>query len=373
MFINMGKTIIRLTESELHKIVYETVYRILEQKQNINEGWKNYAMAGALGAATLFGNPQAANAQNYVFNSIKDPNEVTGQKIDKLLLDANKPIRYNYDLIKQRMSLHREKNYAEYTIWCKGHYTNKKGKASNDVDVYMINIKGKDNERYFTIEGQIIRALTTLYAQSLDEPFDVSPDEFQRCVGGADYGTYSVPVYTINTNSGISGGVYRKGRGPSHLVFGLSEYSPTWLKIYNKVIEETGLKDGGEMYEMDFKMGLIDGIDRTFDDGIPTTAEIMPQFPGGDTALKEYLSEQASSNYPIVARENEVQGRVIVSFIVECDGSITDVKVVKSVDPSLDKAAQRLVKNMPHWIPAKQNGSAIRCKNTVTVPFVLDK
>ena len=97
--------------------------------------------------------------------------------------------------------------------------------------------------------------------------------------------------------------------------------------------------------------------------------EEMPQFPGGPSALFEYLSKNIK--YPVVAEENGVQGRVIVTFVVERDGSITDVKVVKSVDPSLDKEAQRVVKSMPHWIPGKQNGSAVRVKYTVPVTFKL--
>ena len=97
--------------------------------------------------------------------------------------------------------------------------------------------------------------------------------------------------------------------------------------------------------------------------------EEMPQFPGGPSALFEYLSKNIK--YPVVAEENGVQGRVIVTFVVERDGSITDVKVVKSVDPSLDKEATRVVKSMPHWIPGKQNGSAVRVKYTVPVTFRL--
>ena len=97
--------------------------------------------------------------------------------------------------------------------------------------------------------------------------------------------------------------------------------------------------------------------------------EEMPQFPGGQAALLEYLAKNIK--YPVVAEENGVQGRVIVTFVVERDGSITDVKVVKSVDPSLDKEAARVVKSMPHWIPGKQNGSAVRVKYTVPVTFKL--
>ncbi len=97
--------------------------------------------------------------------------------------------------------------------------------------------------------------------------------------------------------------------------------------------------------------------------------EQMPQFPGGPQALFEYLSSHIK--YPVVAEENGVQGRVIVTFVVERDGSITDVRVAKSVDPSLDKEAQRVVKSMPRWIPGKQNGAAVRVKYTVPVTFRL--
>ena len=93
--------------------------------------------------------------------------------------------------------------------------------------------------------------------------------------------------------------------------------------------------------------------------------EQMPSFPGGPSALFENIK------YPVVAEENGIQGRVIVTFVVEKDGSITDVRVVKSVDPSLDKEAQRVGKSMPRWIPGKQNGSAVRVKYTVPVTFRL--
>ena len=97
--------------------------------------------------------------------------------------------------------------------------------------------------------------------------------------------------------------------------------------------------------------------------------EVMPSFPGGQAALFEWLSKNIK--YPVVAEENGVQGRVIVTFVVERNGSITDVQVAKSVDPSLDKEAVRVVKAMPHWIPGKQNGSAVRVKFTVPVTFRL--
>ena len=97
--------------------------------------------------------------------------------------------------------------------------------------------------------------------------------------------------------------------------------------------------------------------------------EEMPSFPGGQGALMSFLS--SNIKYPVVAQENGVQGRVIVGFVVERDGSITDVKIMRSVDPSLDREAQRVVKSMPKWKPGKQNGSAVRVKYTVPVVFRL--
>lgn len=97
--------------------------------------------------------------------------------------------------------------------------------------------------------------------------------------------------------------------------------------------------------------------------------EQMPSFPGGSSALMQYLS--SNIKYPVVAQENGVQGRVVVSFVVERDGSITDVQVARSVDPSLDREAQRVVRSMPRWIPGKQNGQAVRVKYNVPVAFRL--
>lgn len=115
---------------------------------------------------------------------------------------------------------------------------------------------------------------------------------------------------------------------------------------------------------------IVDEIPEAVEDTkVFEVVEQMPQFPGGDAALMQFLSSHIK--YPVVAEENGIQGRVVCTFVVEKNGSITDVKVVKSVDPSLDKEAQRVIKSMPNWIPGKQNGSAVRVKYTVPVTFRL--
>lgn len=97
--------------------------------------------------------------------------------------------------------------------------------------------------------------------------------------------------------------------------------------------------------------------------------DVVEQQPSFNGNLNQYLSDNIK--YPVVAQENGVQGRVIVQFVVERDGSITDVKVVRSVDPSLDKEAVRVVKSMPRWSPGKQNGQAVRVRFTLPVLFRL--
>ena len=97
--------------------------------------------------------------------------------------------------------------------------------------------------------------------------------------------------------------------------------------------------------------------------------EQMPSFPGGQGALMNYLN--SNIKYPVIAEENGIQGRVVVQFVVGEDGSISNVHVVKSVDPSLDKEAVRVVKNMPRWIPGKQNGQSVTVRYTLPVTFRL--
>ncbi|HOV71049.1 MAG TPA: energy transducer TonB [Dysgonamonadaceae bacterium] len=99
--------------------------------------------------------------------------------------------------------------------------------------------------------------------------------------------------------------------------------------------------------------------------------EEQPEFPGGQAALMKFLSDNI--RYPVIAQENGIQGRVICSFVVEKDGSITDVQVVRGVDPSLDKEAVRVIQSMPKWKPGKQRGKAVRVRFTLPIVFRLQQ
>lgn len=95
--------------------------------------------------------------------------------------------------------------------------------------------------------------------------------------------------------------------------------------------------------------------------------EVMPEYPGGTAAMMKYLS--ANIKYPKKAIDKNIQGRVVVSFIVEADGSVSNVRTVRSISPELDAEALRVVKGMPKWKPGRQKGKAVRVKYTIPVSF----
>lgn len=97
--------------------------------------------------------------------------------------------------------------------------------------------------------------------------------------------------------------------------------------------------------------------------------EEQPSFPGGQGALMAWLRDNIK--YPVVAAENGIQGKVIVQFVVGKNGSISNVKVLRSVDPSLDREAVRVVSSMPNWTPGKQNGTSVNVRYTLPVTFKL--
>lgn len=181
----------------------------------INEGWKNWMIAIVLVVMSL-GHIQQINAQNVVVDALRNPNEVVGTRYDNLTLDPNKSIKENYAKIDSLMSLHRENNYAQYFIMVEGHYTYPYGKyIFHNFHIGMIFVKDKDNEEYGSVSQQIVNILTGLYSYSLGKKFPVQ-DELSEC--------------HIVTEVDCT------------FFYCLSSFSPLHDKIYDKVVEETGLK-----------------------------------------------------------------------------------------------------------------------------------
>ena len=105
------------------------------------------------------------------------------------------------------------------------------------------------------------------------------------------------------------------------------------------------------------------------EDIIHVSVEVMPEFPGGTAALMKYLG--SNIKYPTISQEAGSQGKVIVQFVVDKDGAISNPEVVRGIDPYLDKEAIRVISSMPKWKPGVQNGKKVRVKYTVPVVFRL--
>lgn len=112
-------------------------------------------------------------------------------------------------------------------------------------------------------------------------------------------------------------------------------------------------------------------IRRSASDEVYNVVKHQPEFPGGNSALMEWLSKNI--NYPRTAQENGIQGRVITNFIIEKDGSISDVRITRGVDTSLDEEAIRVVKSMPHWNPGVHNGEMVRVRYTLPIVYRLQQ
>jgi protein TonB len=109
---------------------------------------------------------------------------------------------------------------------------------------------------------------------------------------------------------------------------------------------------------------MMEGASKVF-----VSVEVMPQFPGGDAELMKYLN--TNIKYPAISAENGIEGRVVLRFVVGKDGRVSDIQVLKAVDPALDKEAIRVVGSMPKWIPGSQNGRHVAVYYTLPVLFRL--
>lgn len=118
-------------------------------------------------------------------------------------------------------------------------------------------------------------------------------------------------------------------------------------------------------------VGYAYSVPLSGDDGkVYDKVDEQPQFPGGQLEMYSYLAQNIK--YPADAEKNKQQGQVLVNFVVNTDGSISDIKVVKSVCESLDNEAIRIVKTMPKWTPGKQNGKAVNTRYSLPITYRLN-
>lgn len=131
-------------------------------------------------------------------------------------------------------------------------------------------------------------------------------------------------------------------------------------------VKGTDEEHGMDVADLDENQQITEEVN---ENQIFVIVEQMPSFPGGEDALRKFIAH--SIKYPVIAQENGIQGKVYVTFVVDKDGSITNAKVARGVDQSLDKEALRVVNSLPKWVPGKQGGKPVRVSFTVPISFVL--
>lgn len=151
---------------------------------------------------------------------------------------------------------------------------------------------------------------------------------------------------------------------------------PRTVTVLNIVEDDVEIEDEIEIdAEADMDTEIEEYIPVEMDDDeieeaeIFTVVESMPKFPGGEGAMNKYLGKNIE--YPQMARESGIHGRVFVTFVVETDGRVTDIKILRGIGGGCDEEALRVVKNMPRWDPGKQRGKPVRVQFNLPIKFTL--
>ncbi len=151
---------------------------------------------------------------------------------------------------------------------------------------------------------------------------------------------------------------------------------PKVVEVLNIVDDETDIEDELEIEDSDIDEETAIDVapviqeEEEADEGqVFFIVEDMPEFPGGELALRKFIAN--AIKYPVIAQENGIMGKVYVNFVVDTDGSITNARIARGVDNSLDKEALRVVNTLPKWKPGQQRGKPVRVSYTVPINFVL--
>ena len=238
---------------------------------------------------------------------------------------------------------------------------------SNDEPQKQVPVKkGKKNATIKNGSGQDIQVMVEQIAQSDNE--QASDVELITIKGKVfDVDDKSPIVGAVVKVSGSTKGAVTDKEGNFRLEASVGdriEVMYVGYDTYSVSISKAYAKDHKYMIALN-KEGTERNKGDVFD-----VVETMPQFPGGPQELFSFLSKNI--RYPKDAMEGNIQGRVIVTFVVGKDGSINDARVVKSVNPSLDAEALRVISSMPNWTPGTQSGKAVNVKYTVPITFRLD-
>ncbi|MDX9768988.1 MAG: energy transducer TonB [Tenuifilaceae bacterium] len=149
------------------------------------------------------------------------------------------------------------------------------------------------------------------------------------------------------------------------------------IELINIVEDDVDLDDDVDLFDMEFNedvavqiIDFVDDEEEFEEEEIFVIVEDMPSFQGGDiNKFREYINKNL--RYPEIAAENGIQGRVILSFVVEPAGNVSNVRILRGVDPALDREAIRVVESSPKWQPGMQRGKPVRVSFNIPIIFVL--
>ncbi|MBO97342.1 MAG: energy transducer TonB [Flavobacteriales bacterium] len=141
-------------------------------------------------------------------------------------------------------------------------------------------------------------------------------------------------------------------------------------EVIEIVEDEVEIEEELEIEDTESDEDEIIEIEEEDDEEFFMVVENMPEFPGGDLGLMKYI--QKNVRYPAIAKEYNITGKVYISFIVDKQGNVTNVKVVRGVDKNLDEEAVRVVKSLPKYKPGKQRGKPVRVMFTIPINFTLN-
>ncbi|MFT5750266.1 MAG: protein TonB [Ancylomarina sp.] len=136
-----------------------------------------------------------------------------------------------------------------------------------------------------------------------------------------------------------------------------------------EIDDELEIEDSEADMDEEVEIQVVEESEEEDEQQVFVIVEDMPEFPGGDIELQKWIARAV--NYPVIAQENGITGRVYVGFVVNKVGAIENVKIMRGVDPSLDKEAVRVINKMPKWKPGKQRGKAVKVSYTVPINFQL--
>ena len=224
--------------------------------------------------------------------------------------------------------------------------------------------KGKKNAIVKTPSGNVLQIIASDEANDVDSlVYDVETFDIKGIV--VDREDNSPIVGAIVKVAGSTKGTVTDREGAFRMEVAVGDRIEVMYAGY-----ETFAFGASKAYakDRDYTIALYkEGTDHSM---VFDAVEVMPQYPGGPQALFEFLSK--TIRYPVEAHKAGIEGRVLATFVVKKDGSISDAQVVKSVDPQLDAEAIRVINAMPNWEPGRQNGKPVNVKYTVPITFRLD-